>query len=141
MIKVFISINNNEEVIQLPVPPEDYAITSPWNNEQVNGLQQSLNLIGMRGLQSVEIHSFFPAPGHDYPFLQNRSMWGMEYVRTIERWRERRFPVRLVIIDPDGQKNVNMAATIDEFEYGQQKDGDITYTLKLTEFAFVDVRR
>src|SRR5690554_5691395 len=108
--EVFISINNNEEVMQLPVPIEPYQVSSPWNNDSFQGMKQELNLIGLRGLKSFEISSFFPV--HDYPFVQNRDMWGMEYVDTIERWRERRYPIRIIITtnDPNIQ-NLNMAVT------------------------------
>ncbi|MFH5187677.1 hypothetical protein ACHHV8_36665 [Paenibacillus sp. TAB 01] len=136
MVQVFLSINNNEEVIQLPVPPADYNVPSPWKNEQMSGLQGPLNLIGLRGLRSIEIQSFFPAIGHDYPFLQSRELWGMAYVETIERWRDRRLPVRLVISNTNGQ-SLNMAVTIDDFDHGMKKDGDIYYTLKMTEFTFI----
>jgi hypothetical protein len=137
-MEVFLSINNNEEVIQLPVPPEPHDISSPWNNETFNGLKQQLNLIGLRGLKSFDISSYFPI--RDYPFLQNRSMWGMEYVDTIERWRDRRYPLRLIITaeDPNVQ-NLNMAVTIEDFEYGARRDGDIYYTLSFREFPFVKV--
>ena len=140
MIQVFLSINNNEEVFQLPVPPAEYTVPSPWKNEQVDGLQQTLNLIGIKGLRSIEIASFFPTK--DYPFLQNREMWGMEYVDTLERWRERRVPIRIIIVaDSRGEKNLNMAVTIDEFEHGMKQDGDIYFTLQLTEFPFINTRR
>ena len=139
MINVFLSINNNAEVIQLPVPPPEYYVSSPWSNEQVTGLQQPLNMIGLRGLRSVEIKSFFPI--RDYPFLRNRSMWGMAYVDTIERWRDLRVPVRLVIVDSKGPQSLNMAATIDHFEHGVKKDGDILYTLQMTEFTFISTAR
>jgi len=141
VIQVFLSINNNEEVMQLPVPPAEYNIPSPWQNEQTNGLRQAINLIGLRGLRNIDIESFFPIAGHDYPFLQNRSMWGMEYVDTIERWRDRRLPLRLIISDSSGKKNLNMAVTIDNFEHGVKQDGDIYYKLQMTEFPFVDTRR
>jgi len=141
MIQVFLSINNNEEVMQLPVPPAEYNVPSPWKNEQIDGLQQTLNLIGLRGLRSIQIASFFPAPGHDYPFLQSREMWGMEYVDTIERWRDRRLPIRVIIVDTNGTKNLNMAATIDDFEHGMRQDGDIYFNLQLTEYPFVKTRR
>jgi len=138
VINVFLSINNNAEVVQIPVPPEDYNVPSPWNNERVDGLQQTLNLIGLKGLRSVEIKSFFPI--RDYPFLQNRSMWGMAYVDTIERWRGMRLPIRLVIVDAKGAQSLNMAVTIDNFEWGVKKDGDIYYTLQMTEFPFITAR-
>lgn len=141
MVHVFLSINNNEEVMLLPVPPSEFDVPSPWRNEKVDGLQQSLNIIGLKGLRSIEIKSFFPAEGHNYPFLLNRSMWGMDYVSTIERWRERRYPLRLIITYPSGKQNLNMAVTLDEFEWGMKQDGDIYYTLEMSEFAFVDTKR
>lgn len=139
MINVFLSINNNAEVMQLPVPPAEYNVPSPWSNERVDGLQQSLNVIGLKGLRSVEIKSFFPI--RDYPFLQNRSMWGMAYVETIERWRGLRIPLRLVIVDSGGSQSLNMAVTIDNFEWGVKQDGDIYYTLQMTEFVFISTAR
>ncbi|HZG80033.1 MAG TPA: hypothetical protein VEZ13_04580 [Brevibacillus sp.] len=139
MINVFLSINNNAEVMQLPVPPPDYDVPSPWNNERVDGLQQTLNRIGLKGLRSIDIKSFFPI--RDYPFLQNRSMWGMAYVDTIERWRDMRIPIRLVIVDSKGAQSLNMAASIDHFEWGVKKDGDIYYTLQMTEFPFISTAR
>jgi hypothetical protein len=141
MLAIFLSINNNEEVLQLPVPPGEYNVPSPWKNEQADGLQQTLNIIGLKGLRSIEIKSFFPIEGHDYPYLQNRGMWGMDYVNTIERWRERRLPLRLVIVDKTGKQNLNMAITLDNFEWGVKQDGDIHYTLQMTEFAFVNTTR
>ncbi|GEC93507.1 hypothetical protein BBR01nite_58380 [Brevibacillus brevis] len=139
MINVFLSINNNAEVMQLPVPPADYNVPSPWGTEQVDGLQQSLLLIGLKGLRSVDIKSFFPI--RDYPFLQNRSMWGMAYVNTIERWREMRIPVRLVIVDSNGAQSLNMAVAITNFEHSVGRSGDIDYTLQMTEFPFVSTAR
>lgn len=139
MIQIFLSINNNEEVMQLPVPPANFTIPSPWKNEQIDGLQQTLNLIGIKGLKNIEIQSYFPS--RDYPWLQNRTMWGMEYVDVIERWRERRVPIRIIIVNTDGKNLFNSAVTIDEFEHGMKQDGDIYYTMELTEFPFVNTRR
>lgn len=139
MINVFLSINNNAEVMQLPVPPSEYNVPSPWGTEQVDGLQQSLLLIGLKGLRSVDIKSFFPI--RDYPFLQNRNMWGMAYVNTIERWREMRIPMRLVIVDSNGAQSLNMAVAITNFEHSVGRSGDIDYTLQMTEFPFVTTAR
>ncbi|SFB62570.1 hypothetical protein SAMN05216312_12219 [Cohnella sp. OV330] len=141
MIQVFFSINNNQEVLQLPVPPKEFTVPKPWKNDQIDGLQQSLNRIGIRGLRSIEISSFFPIREHDYPFLQSRDKWGMEYVQTIERWREKRIPIRLVIVDSNGQQNVNMAVSIDEFEHGMKEDGDIQFSLRMTEFPLILLSR
>src|SRR6056297_564282 len=136
MVKIYLSINNNEEVILLPVTPEEYEISEPWNNQEVEGLNQAMNIIQNKGLSSLSIETFFPSK--DYPFLLSRDMWGMEYVETIKRWRERRVPLR-VIITNDGETEVNMAVTIDGFTYSKDKSGDINYKLDLKEFKFVEV--
>ncbi|MBU7320272.1 hypothetical protein KQX66_31920 [Paenibacillus sp. SM 69] len=138
---MFISINNNEEVMQLPVPPSEYNVKSTFGSEEVTGLQQSLNRIGLRQLREVSFSSFFPIKGHDYPFLQSREMWGMDYIDTIERWREKRIPLRLVITDSSGKQNLNIAVTLDSLEWNVKKDGDIGYTMTMKEFAFVDTNR
>lgn len=136
MVKIYISINNNEEVILLPVTPEEYEISEEWENQEVAGLRQPMNIIQNKKLATTSIESFFPSK--DYPFLLNRSMWGMEYVETIKRWRQRRVPIRF-IITKEGKPVVNMPVTIDSFTYSEDKSGDIKYTLDLKEFTFVEV--
>jgi len=140
MDKIFITINNNEEVIILPVTPKEYEITEPWDIQEINGLQGPLNLIQNKKLATLSLESFFPV--RDYPFLQSRKLWGMEYVETIQRWRQRRIPVRVVIIG-DGIAGsvvkVNKAFSIESFNYTITKNGDIDYSLDLREFRFVEV--
>lgn len=138
MVKVFLSINNNEEVVLLPVTPAEYEVKHAWNNVEVAGLRQSMNIIQNKGLALLEpLSSFFPI--RDYPFLLNREMWGMDYVNTFLRWQERRVPIRLIITNNDNT-DVNMAVTIDELTHRVGKDGDIYYNLHLKEFPFVKVR-
>jgi hypothetical protein len=133
----FLSFQNTQ-VIQLPVPPNKYDTSDPWVNQQTgsklaDALQLSLNIIGIRGLRTISIESFFPIEGHNYPFLQNTSMWGQDYVDAINSWRDQRYPIRLVITGVS--LNINMLATIDDFKYGVGQDGDINYTLTMVEYA------
>lgn len=140
MIKIYLSINSGEEVMLLPVTPEEYEIEDKWDNKEIEGLYQTLNIIGNRGLSTIELSSFFPV--RDYPFLLNREMWGAEYVETIKRWQERRIPLRLTIVNTDKSMNfdtVNIPVTIDSFKHRTAKDGDIYYTLSLKEFKFIKV--
>ncbi len=135
MVQFFLSFQNTQ-VIQLPVPPAKYGVDDPWINQQTgsklpDALQQSLNLIGIRGLKTISIDSFFPIEGHDYPFLQNTSMWGQEYVDAISSWREQRYPIRLVVVG--STQNVNMLVTIDDFKTTVGQDGDINYTMSMVE--------
>ncbi|MGE8080513.1 hypothetical protein [Peribacillus loiseleuriae] len=132
---IFLSINNREQVIQLPVVPSEFKIPSPMNNEVYTTINQGdIKLIGQRGLKGITIASFFPAK--DYPFLRDRSHKGWGYVEVIESWIDRRVPIRLIATGTP----VNLAMVIDNFEYGvQDGSGDVYYSLALSEFKFISL--
>ncbi|MEW8957782.1 MAG: hypothetical protein AB2448_01525 [Moorella sp. (in: firmicutes)] len=133
---IFISINNRERVLRIPVIPEEFQVESPFNNETYTTISQGdIKLIGLRGLKSISWQSFFPAK--EYPFNRDNTYKAWEYVRVLEEFRDRRLPVRLVI--PEAE--INMAATIDEFNYGlKDGSGDVYYSITLSEFKFVQIR-
>lgn len=141
MVKMYLSINNNEEVILLPITPEKYGVKESWNNQELAGLYQALNIRKYKGLSGISISSFFPV--RDYPFLLNREMWGMDYVDKIRRWQSRMLPLRFIALNDDKSLNtltINMAVTIETFDTEIGKDGDIYYTLDLKEFTFIEVK-
>lgn len=137
MINIFLSINNREEIIQLPIVPEEFTIQSPHNNEVYQTISQGdIKLIGLQGLKSLTLESFFPVS--DYSFLRDRILQGWEYVEKLEEWIGKRIPVRLVITETP----INMACTIESFTYGvKDGTGDIYYTLSLEEFKFITLER
>lgn len=132
---IFISINNREQVIKLPVLPKDFKIQSGMKNETYETISiGEIKLIGMPTLKTISFSSFFPAK--DYTFLRDRIYKAYEYVNMIEEWKSRRVPIRLIITDTP----INMACSIEAFEYGEQ-DGtrDVYYTLSLSEFKFIQL--
>lgn len=133
MMDIFISINNREQVIQLPIVPTEFKIPSPMNNETFTTINQGdIKIIGQRGLKAITLDSFFPK--NHYSFSRDRAYSGWEYVEIIESWIDRRVPIRLIVTDTP----VNMAMTIENFEYGvQDGTGDIYYSLSLEEFKFI----
>ncbi|WP_053955097.1 hypothetical protein [Inediibacterium massiliense] len=137
---IFLSINNREQVIRLPVLPKEFKIQSGMKNETFDTINQGeIKLIGMDSLKSISIQSFFP--NKDYPFLRDRQYKGWEYIKILEEWKSRRVPIRLVITDASNEL-VNMPCTIESFEYGQQDGtGDIYYTLTLNEFKFIKLEQ
>lgn len=132
---IFLSINNREQVIQLPVIPAEFKITTGMNNQTYETISQGeIKLIGLAALSSIVLESFFPVK--DYPFARDTTYKGWEYVNIIEAWKARRVPIRLVISGTP----VNMACSIEKFEYGvQDGSGDVYYNLELSEFRFVKV--
>jgi hypothetical protein len=134
---IFISVNNREQVIKLPVLPKEFKVQSPWDNERYKTISiGEIKLIGLAELKSISIPAFFPA--QDYPFLRDKTYKAWEYVEMIEEWRTRRVPIRLIITETP----INMACTIDNFPYGPQDgSGDIYYTLELSEFKFPQLEK
>jgi hypothetical protein len=129
--------NNFEETVRLPVLPSSLSIEDPWNNEEFETIGQgTLKLIGLKGLRTVDIESFFPM--NEYPFVKEKRD-GWEYVNFFKKWRGRRVPIRIVITLDNGQEFLNMACTVDSFTYGIDRAGDIPYSLNLSEFVFVKV--
>jgi len=132
---IFLSINNREQVIQLPIVPSEFKIPSPMNNEVFTTINQGdIKLIGQRGLKSLTIDSFFPAK--EYPFSRDKTYKGWEYYEIIQSWIDRRVPIRLIITNTP----INMPVVIDNFEAGvQDGSGDVYYSLALSEFKFINL--
>lgn len=130
---IYLSVNNGETVMTLPVIPPQFTITKPQSTEQFETVSRGdLQLIGLPQLKGIVIESFFPI--RDYPFLRDRSKKGWEYVDMIDSWIEQKLPIRLVISDTP----INMAVAVKDFEYTIQSDGDLWYNLDLEEFDVLD---
>jgi len=133
---IFLSINNREKVIQLPVLPPEFTIQSPQQNETYQTIGAGeINLIGNKGLKSISFSSIFPA--QKLAYSKNTSMFGWEFVKELEDMRDRKIPFRLIITDTP----INMPVTIDTFEYGMKSETkDIQYSIELKEFRFLEVK-
>ena len=127
---IYLSVNNREEVIRLPVLPSTFTISKPQTTQVFETISQGeLQLIGTPKLKGITISSFFPVK--DYPYLRDRSMKGWEYVYVIDTWILRKLPLRLVITDTP----INMAVAVKNFDYTVKTDSDLWYKLELEEFT------
>lgn len=134
---IFLSVNNREEIIQLPIVPSEYKINSPVNNETFTTINQGdIKLMGERGLKDLTIDSFFP--NHEYSFARSNQYTRWKYVEMIESWIDRKLRVRLLVTGSP----VNMVMAIDNFEYGvQDGSGDIYYSLSISEFKDIKLQK
>lgn len=138
MYKIMISVNNNEEVFTLPHVPVDFPLPEPeQNNETYTGLSQDYRRIGTMGLRQFSWNSFFPV-GRRYPFMPPEALEdGWAYVSFFQRWRERKVPFRMIVLDSSGVARLNLPVTIDSFEPSIRRNGDIEYSISVTEYRFV----
>ncbi len=138
MVDIYLSINNSEEVMHIPVTPPVVSITSEQGTETFETAGYSfVRIIGSRELQSISWESFFPV--HDYPFRRDRTMQGQEYADRLNNWRDRRLPVRLVITASGyAVISVNMACSITLLNGEVGTDGDYNYSIQLDEIDLLN---
>lgn len=132
---IIFSANNNEEIIILPVVPE-IEIDTPQNNEEFETINNgTLNLIGEMGLRSFSIASIFPSRA--YGWLRPGSVAEpFAYVDFFDKWREKKVPMRIVTSKFDGSEWFNFPCLIDSFSHKARKNGDVGYTLEVSEYPF-----
>jgi LysM repeat protein len=135
-MEYWLSYNNMAESLQLPIAPSSDQIVRGNNNTTVNiTAAGELGLIGKSKLATIALDSFFPA--QEYDFCQYTGFPApYDCVKMIERWRQSGQPIRLIITETD----INMAASIESFSYGEQDGtGDVYFTLELKEYRFITV--
>lgn len=130
----YLSFNNKEDELRLPVTPSSFELSFSNENTTVN-IQNigEINLIGKTGLASISIKSFFPVT--EYHFCKYTGFpTPIECVSLIQKWQTSGRPIRLIITETD----INYAMAINTFSYGID-DGtkDINFSLELSEYKFL----
>lgn len=131
--EVWLSYNNREEVLQLPIAPMFKLETSQGVETMTLQKLGEISLPGLKELDSMTLD--FVLPAQDYRFLQYhdiRDPW--ECVALIDKWKKSRRPIRLIITGT----NINHAMLIRSFSYGVQ-DGtnNVECSLDLIEYVFL----
>ena len=137
---IIFSANNNEEIKIIPVIPQDLPqVDKSYSSSSINTLYGELNLIGVKGLRSLTLESFFPS--RRYLFMRPGSTTDYSsYIRFFEKWADERKPIRIVITDTN-REILNMAVTVQSFTWQVMRNLDVSYRLELKEYVFVKVRR
>lgn len=132
-MKIYLSVNNGADILTVPVIPPEFTVQKPQGGSAFETISSGeLNLIGLPKLKSISWSSFFPIRGYSY--LQDTSMKGFEYGYKLDTWILQKLPIRLII----SETPINMAVSIENFEYKIGTDGDLYYTLALKEFPLVN---
>ncbi|NQX48628.1 LysM peptidoglycan-binding domain-containing protein [Paenibacillus tritici] len=150
----YLSFNNYEEVIRLPVNPETLEIKENGDSKSYTIVNfGEINVIAYPKLTEITIESMFPA--QYYPFVvysrenAGRLLKPYEYVELIRKWMLSRRPVRFVFSGLKqesaqeqqtltGEIGINMAVSIESFSWklSAGSSGDIEYTLGLKKYVF-----
>ncbi|NLY20133.1 MAG: hypothetical protein GXZ08_02465 [Tissierellia bacterium] len=134
MEQCILSYNNREEVLELPVPLQEWGLESGNNTYKFTTMNTGdIKAIGNSKLKVLNISSFFP--NHDYSFLLGKRIDPFTCVNIIEKWRQSGKPIRVIIVGTD----INLAMSIENFVYGKEDgSGDIPFSLSLEEYRFLN---
>ena len=131
-----LSFNNNEEVMTFPVIVNgSVTLNREQDNPVFEGLSGQLQALGNTNLASFTVESIFP--NRRYPWMRPGSYSdGWYYVHTIQNVRERRIPFRAIYLDGAGRTIFNLPVSVEVFEYGLDRAGDIAFRLEFREYRF-----
>lgn len=136
---IFVSSEDRKEVLQLPIIPKELDIKFPHNNQTVSTTSAGdIKLIGMPGLKGFVIQSWFPMK--EYSFAKS-SLLGIEAKEFFVKWKRKRRPIRVVIVNTNGYEFHNELYAIEQFIFGYDPVGDMTYTLDLEQFVRKQVKK
>lgn len=95
---IFLSFNNQEDAIRLPVNPETLEIKESGDGKSYSIIDLGeINSIAYPKLTEITIESIFPA--QQYPFVlveDGKLRRPFEYVELIKKWMVSRRPIRFV---------------------------------------------
>lgn len=123
--------------IQLPILPASFSIKGEMLNTEVNvNSTGAINLLGKRGLKSIEFSSFFPA--QTYNFCRCTPKTPYNYCKKLQSAMNNN---TIGVVTITGT-NINLTCTIESFEYGEE-DGsrDVAFTIAFKEYRAVTASR
>lgn len=131
-IKMLLSYNNNEKVIQLPVVPDNLPnILQELENSTVTTYTKTLTLLGHKKPGSFSLDLFLPT--RDYEFCKGN---GIEIIDFFEYVTSTKIPARLVIVD-NLTELLNIAIAINSYKYNYDTAKNIKATIDCTEYIFL----
>ena len=109
--KIILSCDGTRFVV--PVTPKTYKVETEQNNRVVDILDTGeAQLFGNRKLKRLSFSCFFPQPKHEYPFVVGDTMEPTACVSLLEKWKEGKKAVRVIITDSP----VNLMMSIKSFD-------------------------
>lgn len=136
-MKIAFTSRNRKIYIGIPITPDDIMWGNGMNNQTFETIQHGeINLPGTRKLISFSISSFLPNNSTSkkrYKFAKSKAK-GEDIVSQLQKWRDKREPIRCVITSKDGRSLLNILVLIEHFERGMDRVSDIPYKLDVKEY-------
>lgn len=135
-MNLVVSADNNREILVFPLLPRYLKPQSSSNNEEFKTINNgTINILGDLGLKSLSVESLFPKKKETW--AKAGSVEGQKYVDFFNKWRGKGFPIRVILSTKDGREVLNMACSIEVFDYCYDRVENIKYSLNLKEYRFI----
>ena len=130
----YLSFNNNEERLRLPVIPSSFEVSIPHQNTTINITNLGeINLIGKTGLATMTIESFFPKQQYSF-CLYKDFPHPYDCIKLLLKWKESGKPIRVIVTETP----INYAMAIESITYSEvDGTGDVYFILELKEYKFI----
>lgn len=133
---------SNTDMIRLPVPPPSFKIQRQNATQTVTVSQLGeVNLWGPALLETVTIESFWPYKYMPTYCKYKNFIKPKDFVAWVNKCKDSKNPVRLVITDSKTGLNINMQCLIEQFDTEVKNfNGDIDFTIAFREYRQVNVK-
>lgn len=154
MVNIYLSVNNtyqevtanrgvytnSDSFIIIPVIPAEVSIKRPQSLQEFETVSlKKLCFIAPADLQSISWSSFFPR--RDYPYVRGQRLEAEQYADIIDRWIDKKLPIRLVItgLSDNSAENIFMSCAVADFNHKYSTDGDLYYDIEFKEYPLPSV--
>lgn len=141
LARIYVSFNNQAEVIELPILPEELEINEKSDNK--NHVLQNIGeitIINTCKEPTLKLEGVFPA--EDSPHVTSEILKDpVDYIDALKRWRDSNKPMRLVVTGL--AFDVNWPCTIESLSYREEGGavGDIYYSIEFKEYRWYKVKK
>lgn len=132
--RIYLSFNNLQEVLELPVLPEKLTIKQSGSNKTYDLLNTGqISVIKGLKLPELELEGYFPVDGTHVTAAA--LFTPMYYVEKLLKWAGALRPIRLTMT---GTVELSWPVSIEGFEYTEEGGavGEIAYKLSLKKYVF-----
>ncbi len=135
---IYLSYNNNEELIELPVLPKKIEVSGSGSNKSTEILSLGeVTQLKMPKEFTIQLEGEFPAMWYPACNISKEKLLNpYDYVAKIKKWWNTLRPIRLVFIG--STIDINSPVSIESFSHTEE-GGDVgtwSYKLKLKEYRF-----
>lgn len=133
LVKMFLSYNNSERVVQLPVVPDNLPeILQEVENGSITTGTKTFTLLGNKKPRAFSLTLFLPT--RDYNFCKGN---GAEVIELIEHVVAKKIPARLIIVDGMTEL-LNIAVAVKSHKHYYDKAKNIRATIDFVEYNFLN---